>query len=75
MLPMTEERDRLISENAKLREALMEATEAIAVAWAALGDNLQSQALGGRGIEKVYAHDVQSQLRCAGERARVALGK
>lgn len=66
---------RLIAAAPDLLAVLKEAKDAIASAWAALGDNLESQALGGKGIERVYAHDVQSQLRAAGERASVAIAK
>lgn len=55
--------------------SLKYAKDAIASGWAALGDNLESQAQGGKGIEKHYAHQVQSELRAAGERVSVTLDK
>jgi hypothetical protein len=51
------------------------AKDAIASGWAALGDNLESQALGGKGIEKPYTHTVQSELRAAEERISKVLDK
>jgi hypothetical protein len=59
----------------EMASALGFAKDAIASAWAALGDNMESQSLGGKGIEKPYAHQVQSELRAAGERISVVLSK
>lgn len=55
--------------------ALGFAKDAINSAWAALGDNLESQSRGGKGIEKSYAYQVQSELRAASERVCTVLEK
>jgi hypothetical protein len=50
--------DNALRENEELKSSLSICREALERAKAALGDNAESQALGGRGIEKGYYHNV-----------------
>lgn len=67
-----EKRDALL-QNREAMEALRYAGVAMAKAWAALGDNLESQAHGGNGIDRLYAHTIQSELQVAQDRVQKAL--
>jgi hypothetical protein len=59
----TAARDMILARLGRMNDALDSA-------WAALGDNLESQALGGKGIDKPYAHKVQAEIRAAQDEKR-----
>lgn len=55
---------------AELIDALRQSAEALETLWAAIGDALCS----GKGISKVYAQNVASDVKAAADRARAICG-